>query len=113
MLKTKDIKINANQIATNIYVSFEDPEIHIDQYVFLKDRFKTYHLYFNKEYNFKTETEYKESSQILLVGINITIPEQLIPKDSYKAYETIMEPVDLFQKFYEAQNHIYQRKFCI
>jgi hypothetical protein len=113
MLKTKNIKINPNKLATNISVTFEDPEVHFDQYTFLKDRLNTYHLYLNEEYDFKTEIEYDKSSQIILIGINVTIPEQFISKDTNKAHETFMDTVNIFQQFYEAQNLIYKKKFYI
>jgi len=37
MLKTNDIQINRNEDIVNISVTFEDSEVHIDQYYFLKD----------------------------------------------------------------------------
>jgi hypothetical protein len=71
---------------------------------------KTYHLYLNSEYSIKSKIQYDKISKQLLILINILIPDKLVPTDSGKAEETIMDPVNLFQEFYEVQNEIYQRK---
>ena len=110
MLKTNDIQINKIKLGeTNISVTLEDPEVHPEQYTFFKKRLKTYKLYINSEYTFKSQMEYEESSQLLNIRINIIIPEYLIPKDPEKAKETIMDPIDVFQKFYEVETLIYKR----
>jgi hypothetical protein len=110
MLKTNDIKIKKIKLeATNILVKFEDNNVHPEQYTFLKKRLKTYKFYINSEYSFKYEIEYEKSSELLSIHINITIPEYLIPKDPEKAKETIMDPIDIFQKLYEVETLIYKR----
>ena len=110
MLKTNDIQINKIKLAeTNISATLEDPEVHPEQYTFFKKRLKTYRLYINNEYAFKSQMKYEESSQLLNIRINIIIPEYLIPKDPEKAKETIMDPIDVFQKFYEVETLIYKR----
>jgi hypothetical protein len=53
--------------------------------------------------------EYDESSQLLSIEINIIIPDHHIPKDPEKAKETIMDPIDVFQTFYEVETLIYKR----
>ena len=110
MLKTNDIQIKKIKLdATNILVKLEDNEVTPEQYTFLKQRLKTYKFYINSEYTFKSEIEYDKSSQLLSIGINIIIPEYLIPKDPEKANETIMDPIDIFQIFYEVEILIYKR----
>ena len=111
MLKTNDIQINKIKLeATNISVTFEEPEVHPEQYIFVKDRLNNYKLYINSEYSFKSELQYDKSSQILAIGINIIIPDHYIPKDPNKANEILMDPINTFQMFYNAQNEIYKRK---
>jgi hypothetical protein len=111
MLKTNDIKINKiNLEATNISVTFKEPEIHPEQYIFIKNSLNNYKLYINSEYSFKSELEYEKSSRLLSIGINIIIPNQYIPKDPAKAKEILMDPINTFQMFYDVQNEIYRRK---
>ena len=111
MLKINDIQINKIKLdATNISVTFEEPEVHPEQYIFVRNSLNNYKLYINSEYSFKSELKYDKSSRLLSIGINIIIPNQYIPKDSTKAKEILMYPIDTFQMFYDAQNEIYKRK---
>ena len=110
MLKTNDIQIKKIKLdTTNILVKLEDNEVHPAQYTFFKKRLTKYKFYINSEYIFKSKMEYEESSQQLSIEINIIIPEYLIPTNSEKAKETIMDPIDEFQKFYELETLIYKR----
>jgi hypothetical protein len=110
MLKINDIQINKIKLeARNLLVKLEDNKVHPELYTFFKKRLKTYKFYINREYALKSEMEYEESSQRLSIVINIIIPEYLIPKDPEKATETIMDPIDVFQKFYEVETLIYKR----
>ena len=110
MLKTNNIQITKSKLKeTKVSVTFEDPEVQPDQYTFFEKKLKTYKFYINNEYILKSEMEYEESSQQLSIVINIIIPEYLIPKDPKKAKETIMDPIDVFQKFYEVETIIYKR----
>ena len=111
MLKTDNIQINKIElVASNISVTFEDSEVHPEQYNFLKDRLNTYKYYINTEYSIKSEVQYEKSSQLLSIDINIVIPDHYIPSDPIKANEILMDPINTFQLFYDAQNEIYNRK---
>jgi hypothetical protein len=111
MLKTNDIQIEKIKLAeTYISAKLEDPEVQVEQYYFLKDRLITYKFYINSEYSLKSEIEYDESSKLLSIGINIIIPDHYIPDDTKKANEILMDPINTFQLFYDAQNKIYERK---
>ena len=111
MLKTNDIQINKIKIeASNISVIFEESKDQPEQYIFVKDSLNKFKLYINSEYSFKSELKYDESSQRLSIGINIIIPDHFIPNDPDKANEILMDPVNTFQIFYDAQNQIYHRK---
>ena len=111
MLKTNDIQIEKIKLeATNIHAILEDTEVQPEQYYFLKDRLTTYKFYINGEYSLKSEIKYDESSKSLSIGINIIIPDQYIPEDTKKANEIIMDLINTFQLFYDAQNKIYERK---
>ena len=112
MLKTSDIQIEKIKfVATKISGKFEDPEVQQEQYTFLKDRLPKYRLYINSEYTFKSELQYDNSSQLLLININIIIPEHYLPMDPNKADELLTEPINTFQIFYDAQNEIYKQKY--
>ena len=111
MLKTDNIHINKIELAaSNISVTFEDSEVHPEQYNFLKDRLNTYKYYINTEYSIKSEIQYDKSSQLLSIDINIIIPDQYVPTDLNKDQEILMDPINTFQIFYDAQNEIYKRK---
>jgi hypothetical protein len=111
MLKNNNFQIDKIELAaTNISATWEDPEVQPEQYSFLKDRLNTYKFYINSEYSLKSEIEYDESSKLLYIEINIIIPEQYIPDDTKKANEILMDPINTFQLFYDAQNKIYERK---
>ncbi len=111
MLKTNDIQIEKIDLAvTNISVTFEDLEVQPEKYTFLKDRLNKFKYYINSEYSLKTELQYNNSSQLLLIGIRIVIPDNYIPEDPIKADKIILDPINTFQMFYDAQNEIYKRK---
>ena len=111
MLKTNDIQIKKiNLAASNISVTFEDSKVKIEHYKFLKNRLSTFKFYINSEYSLKSELQYDESSQLLSIGLNIIIPTQYLPDDPNKTNEILMEPINTFQLFYDAQNEIYKRK---
>ena len=111
MLKTNDIQINKiNLEASNISVTFEDSKIHTEHHNFLKNKLNTFKFYINSEYSLKSEIQYEESSQLLSIRLNIIIPHQYLPDDPNKTNEILMEPINTFQLFYDAQNEIYKRK---
>jgi hypothetical protein len=111
MLKTNDIQIEKIKLAeTNIFATLEDSEVQPEKYFFLKNRLNTYKFYINSEYSIKSKIEYDESSKLLSIGINIIIPDNYIPEDTKKANEILMDPIDTFQLFYDAQNKIYEKK---
>ena len=111
MLKTSDIQIEKNKLAaTKISAKFEDQEVHPEQYTFLKDQLSKYKLYINSEYSLKSELQYDYTSQLLSININIIIQDKYLPKDPNKANELLIEPVNTFQIFYDAQNEIYKQR---
>ena len=110
MLKINDIQINKiNMAASNLSVTFEDSKINSEHYKFLKNRLNTFKFYINSEYSLKSEIQYDESSQLLSIGLNIIIPNQYLPDDPNKTNETLMDPINTFKIFYDAQNEIYKR----
>ena len=111
ILKTNDIQIEKNEHSTHIHVTFEDTEVQPEQSNFLKERLNKYKFYINDKYSLKSEIEYKESSKLLSIYINIIIPEYYVPNDTNKANEILMEPINTFQLFYDAQTEIYTRRF--
>jgi hypothetical protein len=114
MLKTNDIQIKKIKLdTTNILVKLEDNEVHIEHYKFLKNRLSTFKFYINSEYSLKSEIQYNESLLLLSIGLNVIIPDQYLPDDSNKAHEILMEPINTFQLFYDAQNEIYKGKHGI
>lgn len=110
MIKLIDTKINKINKTTHISLKFKDTHLGKDQYKFLKERLKMFKSYINSEYSLESQTQYNESSELLLIGITIIIPDHIMTKDPEKSTETIMDPIIIFQKFYEAQNTIFKQK---
>ena len=59
----------------------------------------------------KFDSYYDESLKLFLIDLNIIIPYFLIPKDPEKSTDLIMEPIMVFQLFYEAQNQIFKKNY--
>jgi hypothetical protein len=110
MIKLIDTKINKINKTTHISLQFEDTYLSKDQYKFIKERLKMFESYINSEYSLEYQTQYNQSSELLFIGVTIIIPDHLMPKDPEKSTETIMDPIIIFQKFYEAQNTIFKKK---
>jgi hypothetical protein len=108
-IKIIDIKIKKiNPLATDLFLKFEDDNVDQDQYTFLKDKIDNFKYYINHEYSMESEIIYNEVSEILIIGITTIIPDQFMPKDFEKCAEIIMNKINLFRNFYEAQNQLYK-----
>jgi hypothetical protein len=109
MIKIVDIKIdNKNSATTNIYFKFEDNNVNYDRYNFLKERLDNFKLYIDKDYTTENEIQYNEISKQMIIKIFIIIPDKYMPQDFEKCTEIIMNKINLFRNFYEAQNEIYK-----
>ena len=110
MIKINDIKVNkTNPEVTNLFLQFECEGVNEERCDFLKDRLDTYKHYIDNEYSLEYEMEHNEFAERLLIGINISIPDHLIPKDFEEGSDLIIEQIKLFRNFYEAQNEIYKK----
>ncbi|MGB7969242.1 MAG: hypothetical protein WCF28_06690 [Methanobacterium sp.] len=113
MLKINEFNINKiKSVSTEIFIKFEDTGLSKKQYSFLKNRLDKYNLYINSEYSLEYQIKYNKSSQQSLIKMNIIIPNHLIPCDAIEANRILMEPIDTFQLFYDAQNNIYKKKYA-
>lgn len=92
-------------VAHDIFLSFKDNSISTEQYVFLKDRLENFILTLNPEYGFNYQTTLDESSDTLLIGLIITSPDRLIPQDSQKVTEIVVDLIKEFVKFYENEKN--------
>ena len=114
MIKLVDAKINKiKNESTLVSIKFEDKDISKEQYKFLKNQLYKFKLYINKEYSMKFDTQYDKLLKLFLIDLDVIIPNYLIPKDPEKSTETIMEPIMVFQLFYEAQNQISKKNHSI
>ena len=113
MIKVSEFDINKiKSLSTEIFVKFEDHGLTKEQYDFLKNRLDKYNLYINAEYSLKYQIQYNKSSKQSLIKMNIIIPNDFIPSDAIKANRILMEPINTFQLFYDAQNDIYKKKYA-
>ena len=88
-------------VAKDILLKFEDSGVNKAQCIFLKNHLDNYKLYLDSKYSMKSDTQYDESKEILLIGITITIPNRLIPKKNDKLTKIVMDLKQGFQNFYE------------
>ena len=108
--KNQWYKINQKKpVTTDLFLKFEDNPVNNDQYTFLKDKLDTFKFYINNDYSMESEIQYNEVSEILIIGITIIIPDQFMPEDFEKCTEIIMNKINLFLNFYEAQNVLYKK----
>lgn len=110
IIKLVDIKINNKKSeATDLSLKFEDNNVNKDQYTFLKDKLDTFKFYIDNDYSMISEIQYDEFLELLIIGITIIIPDQFMPKDFEKCTEIIVDKMNLFRNFYEAQNELYKK----
>lgn len=112
MINVSEININKTEsVSTEVSFKFEDIGLSEEQYSFLKDRLDKYNLYINSEYSLNYQIQYNQSSKQSLIKINVIIPNDFIPSDAVEANRILMEPINTFQLFYDAQNNIYKKKY--
>ena len=90
-----------NPFSAYIKLTFEDRKISKEQYSFLKNHIDQYEWYINDEYSIISGTLYNESSGMLLIVLNIIIPERLMPKDEKNQTQMMTDHIKKFPKFYE------------
>ena len=109
MIKIVDIKTNENQTSTHIFLKFEDNIVDKELYTYLKEELDKFKLYTDNEYSTKLEIKYDELSETLTIEITIIIPVKIMPKELDKSVDIIMNKIDLFRNYYEAQTERYKR----
>jgi hypothetical protein len=95
-----EIKITY-RFSVDLILTFEDTKISKEQYLFVKNQLNKYDWYINDEYAMTTETTYKESSGMLLIVLDIIIPDHLKPQDENILSQMITDHANKFSKFYE------------
>lgn len=113
MIKVSEFDINRiKSMSIEIFIKFEDTDLSQEQYSFLKNQLHKYILYINREYILNYRIQYNKSSHQSWIKMNIIIPTQFIPSDAIKANRILMEPINTFQLFYDAQSEIYKKKYA-
>lgn len=108
MIEFLDIKVNKTKpVATDIFFTFKDTEIDKEKFMFLKDRLNQYMFELDSNYSMESETEYNEDLKIMLMGIDIIIPDRLISKDFKEIVEFFASQITGFRKFYEEQEELF------
>ena len=87
--------------SANIKLTFEDRKISKEQYSFLKNHLDRYRWYIDDEYPIISEVIYNESSGMLLIMLNIMIPECLMPNYMKNQTQMMTDHIKKFPKFYE------------
>ena len=90
-----------NLFSADMILTFEDSEISKKQYSFLKNHLDQYEWYIENGYSMTSETLYEESSGMLLISLDIIIPERLMPKGIDNLTQMIRDHIYKFPKFYE------------
>ena len=113
MIKIVDIKTNENQTSTHIFLKFEDNTVNKELYNYLKEQLDKFKLYTDNDYSTKLEIKYDEILETLTIKITIIIPVKIMPKELDKSVDIIMNKINLFRNFYEAQTEIYNNKIYL
>lgn len=112
MIKINDIKVTKTKDAeTDLLLKFECEGVYEEKCDFLQNRLETYKHYIDHGYSLKYEMEHNEIAERLLIGINITIPDHLMPESLEDGSELIIKEIKLFRNFYEAQIKIFEKKY--
>ena len=98
MAKTKPV-------ATDLFFSFKDEKISREQYEFLKERLDNYMFHIHEEYHMESEIVYDEPSETIIMGINIIIPDRLIPSNSQMKAQMFVDIINGFPEFYENEKN--------
>ena len=96
-----------NPFSFDIILTFEDIEISKKQYLFLKEHLNNYDWFLDDEYSMTSETIYNESSRMLLIALDIIIPNHLMPKDEKNLTRMIKDHINKFPKFYKQNMEFY------
>ena len=99
----KFIKSEINKVilySADMILTFEDNKISKKQYSLLKNHIDKYEWYMDYEYFMTSETIYDESSGMLLIALDIIIPERLMPIDDVNLNQMIKHHINRFTKFY-------------
>ncbi len=107
----KFIKSEINKVilySADMILTFEDNKISKKQYSLLKNHIDKYEWYMDYEYFMTSETIYDESSGMLLIALDIIIPERLMPKDDVNLNQMIKHHINRFTKFYKQYMELHQ-----
>ena len=87
--------------ASDILLKFKDNQVNKAHCAFIEDRLDHYNLYIDPKYSMTYDSQYDESNEVLSLGIIITIPDRLKPKDQKEFTQLCMGLIEKFQKYYE------------
>ena len=87
--------------ASDILLKFEDNQVNKAQCAFIEDRLDHYNLHIDHGYSMTYDSQYDESDEILSMGVIITIPDRLKPKDQEEFTQLCTVLIEKFQKYYE------------
>ena len=107
----KFIKSNIKKInlfSADMILTFEDNKISKKQYSFIKNHLDNYEWYIDDEYSMTSETIYDESSEKLLIALDIIIPDRLMPKENNSLIQMIRDHINRFPKFYKMNMELYK-----
>lgn len=88
-------------LATDIALVFEDTDINKEDYEFLNSKLEDYNLEIDPELKMTQDTGYDEYSKKFLIGVIITIPDRLVPKDIEESSKMMANHIIRFAGFYE------------
>jgi hypothetical protein len=105
-IKSKICKVT--HFSADMILTFEDSRISKKQYSFIKNHLDNYKWYINDEYSMTSETIYDESSERLLIALDIIIPYHLMPKENNILIQMITDHLHRFPKFYERNIELFK-----
>ncbi len=104
MLKVIEAVINNNDepFAVKKIINFEDTNVNLKQFEFIRDRLIDYLLFNQQEYliEFKKPV-YNKSTHTIVIDFEITIPDEIFRKDNTTRNQLFIGQEIKFKKFYE------------
>ena len=102
---TTDMKLKPDTVDPSeiqFIFTFRDTEVNNNFYIFVKEKLDEYYLYLDdEEWKLVFTTNYDESSKILIIRLELTIPSKSISKDEVdEISKEIYVHERLFQQFY-------------
>jgi hypothetical protein len=111
LIKLNDLQIRkTEQNITDIFFKFEDTKITPEQHKFLKNRLENYRHFINEDYSMELSLEHLYHLETLIINLTLAIPDHIMTNDIGEYTEMVMDQINTFRNFYNAQNIFFEKE---